>query len=645
MCGIAGLIHRGAPANPGEVAARMADALLLRGPDSGGSWCDAQAGVGLGHRRLAILDLSPAGAQPMVSASGRFVIAFNGEIYNHLELRSALEGVQWRGQSDTETLLAAFEAWGLEATLARCTGMFAIALWDRETRSLTLVRDRFGEKPLYYGWRGDAFLFGSELKALAAHARWRAEVDREALALFLRRGYVPACRTIWSGVFKLPPGGLLRIPADAVPGALPEPDLYWRAADVASAPAVGVAGEQAAADRLEQLLRAAIGRQMIADVPLGAFLSGGVDSSTVVALMQAQSSRPVRTFTVGFTEAQYDESAHAAAVARHLGTEHTEIRVSPADAMAVIPQLPHMYDEPFGDSSQIPTHLVCALARRHVTVSLSGDGGDELFGGYNRYFWGRAIWERIGGLPRPLRAAAGAVVSAVSPDAWDRLGGMLPRRLRQPTLGDRLHKLASVLDVRDPDELYLRLIAQYREAASLVPGAAEPPGWADAEAARFGRSPRARDYTERMMFHDLVDYLGEDILTKVDRAAMAVSLETRVPLLDHAVVEYAWSLPLDLKIRAGQGKWLLREVLYRHVPRALIERPKQGFGLPIDGWLRGPLRPWAEGLLDEARLRREGFLDVAVVRRKWTEHLSGRRNWQHLLWNVLMFQAWQEAWL
>jgi asparagine synthase (glutamine-hydrolysing) len=408
---------------------------------------------------------------------------------------------------------------------------------------------------------------------------------------------------------------------------------------------VGVAGEQAAADRLEQLLRAAIGRQMIADVPLGAFLSGGVDSSTVVALMQTQSSRPVRTFTVGFTEAQYDESAHAAAVARHLGTEHTEIRVSPADAMAVIPQLPHMYDEPFGDSSQIPTHLVCALARRHVTVSLSGDGGDELFGGYNRYFWGRAIWERIGGLPRPLRAAAGAMVSAVSPDAWDRLGGMLPRRLRQPTLGDRLHKLASVLDVRDPDELYLRLIALYREAASLVPGAAEPPGWADAEAARFGRSPRARDYTERMMFHDLVDYLGEDILTKVDRAAMAVSLETRVPLLDHAVVEYAWSLPLDLKIRAGQGKWLLREVLYRHVPRALIERPKQGFGLPIDGWLRGPLRPWAEGLLDEARLRREGFLDVAVVRRKWTEHLSGRRNWQHLLWNVLMFQAWQEAWL
>ena len=610
MCGLTGFIASNRTCRS-EDARKMADTLTSRGPDDVGVWLDEACGVALAHRRLSVVELSAAGHQPMSSASGRYVIVFNGEIYNHLDLRRDLAQrapQQWRGHSDTETLLACIAAWGIAATLTRTVGMFALALWDRDERSLTLARDRLGEKPLYYGWQGEAFVFGSELKALAAHPAWRGAVDRDALALYM-------------------------------------PTFYWRAAEIAALAPQTPPDDASAIEQLDRHLRAAVAGQMVADVPLGAFLSGGVDSSTIVALMQAQSAQPVRTFSIGFAEGDYDEAVHAKAVAAHLGAQHSEWYVTPRDALDVIPRLAEMYDEPFGDSSQIPTHLVSAMARRQVTVSLSGDGGDELFGGYNRYFWGRSIWRRIGPWPRGLRQAAGGAALALSPTAWDRLGRMLPRRWRQPMFGDRVHKLAGVIDVANTDELYRRLVSQHREPESLVIGAHEAPLWADVQAAEFARSPRGADFTERMMFHDLVGYLSDDILAKVDRAAMAVSLETRVPLLDHRVVEFAWSLPLSLKIRDGQGKWLLRQVLYRYVPRELIERPKQGFGVPLDLWLRGPLRDWAEALLDEARLRQEGLLHPAPIRRKWEEHLSGRRNWQYWLWNVLMFQAWRERWL
>lgn len=645
MCGLAGIFVRQDLADSFAAAVgAMTEAVRHRGPDSGDVWFDGAAGVALGHRRLAILDLSPAGAQPMHSASGRYVIVFNGEIYNHLELREQLHGLGWRGHSDTETLLAAIETWGIEASLGRLVGMYAFALWDRARRELTLARDRIGEKPLYYGWQGASFLFGSELKALAAYPGWQGEMDRDVLALFMRYGYVPLPHTIWRGIRKLLPGSYLTLVADAPRAVLPEPTFYWRAGDVASRSIRGELDDGTAIEELDTHLRRAVAGQMIADVPLGAFLSGGVDSSTIVAMMQAQSARPVRTFSIGFTEADYDEAAYAKAVAAHLGTEHTELYVSPTDAMAVIPRLAEMYDEPFGDSSQIPTHLVAAMAGRHVTVCLSGDAGDELFGGYNRYFWGRSIWRRVGPLPRSLRSVAGQAIGLLSPQAWDRIGRTLPRRLRQPALGDRLHKLAGVIDAATTDELYRRLVSQHRGPGSIVIGSREVPIWADAEAERFAASVRGEDFTERMMFHDLVGYLSDDILTKVDRAAMSVSLETRMPLLDHRVVEFAWSLPLHMKIRDGEGKWLLRQVLHRYVPKELIERPKQGFGIPLDSWLRGPLRDWAEALLDESRLRHEGYLRPEQIRAKWLEHLSGRRNWQHWLWNVLIFQAWQERW-
>ena len=640
MCGIAGLLDR-RESDSGSRVSDMITSIRYRGPDDSGVWCDPKMGLALGHARLSILDLSKAGHQPMSSFSGRFVITYNGEVYNYAELRFDLEaiGVTFRGHSDTEVMLAAFEAWGLEKSVQRFVGMFAFALWDRVDRQLTLARDRLGEKPLYYGWCGEAFLFGSELKALCAHPSWRGDINRSALAGYMRYGYVPLPHSIYLGICKLLPGTWLQISADDQPGHMPVPTTYWSARKVAMQEPLTDLSDVAAADALDSLLRQAVGRQMIADVPLGAFLSGGIDSSTIVALMQCQSSRPVRTFSIGFSESDYDEARYAKLVAAHLGTDHTELYLSAEEARNVIPRLPEIYDEPFGDSSQVPTHLVAALARKHVTVALSGDGGDELFGGYNRYFWGRSIWSRIGPLPQGIRHGAGRMMMALSPAAWDRIGKLLPRGLRQPALGDRIHKLASVIDVDGPDELYRRLVSQHRDPGSLIVGANESTIWADAEAAAFNRS----DFAERMMFHDLVGYLTDDILTKVDRAAMAVSLETRVPLLDHHLVEFAWRLPLAMKIRDGQGKWLLRQVLHRYVPRKLIDRPKQGFGIPLDAWLRGPLREWAEELLDEGRLRREGYLHPAPIREKWGEHLSGRRNWQHWLWNVLMFQSWLDV--
>jgi asparagine synthase (glutamine-hydrolysing) len=623
----------------------MAEQMAHRGPDDAVEWVDASSGLALGFRRLAIVDLSPAGRQPMHSASGRYVIIFNGEVYNFRAVRAELEGRghRFRGGSDTEVLLTAIEVWGLADAIRRFVGMFAFALWDRQERSLHLVRDRLGIKPLYYGWGDGTFLFGSELKALAAHPAFRPQIDRDALALFMRHGYVPAPYAIYRGVWKLPPGSILTLRSRDDRDALPAP--FWSAREVVEdAVAEPFSGsEQEATSQLDELLREAVALRMIADVPLGAFLSGGIDSSTVVALMQAQSGQPVKTFTIGFHEGEYDEARHAAAVARHLGTDHTELTVTPEEARTVIPLLPTMFDEPFADSSQIPTYLVSQLARRHVTVSLSGDGGDELFGGYNRYFWGRSIWRRIGWAPLAVRALSTRALTALSPADWDRqfarLAPLLPPSLRQRTAGDKLHKLAGVLEVDSPEQLYWGLVSQWKETDLVIDGREPPTALTDR--ARWAALP---DFTQRMMFLDLISYLPDDILAKVDRASMAVSLEARVPLLDHRVVAFAASLPLSLKIRDGQGKWLLRQVLYRYVPRELIERPKMGFGVPIDSWLRGPLREWAEELLDERRLRDEGFFQPQPIRLKWQEHLSGERNWQYQLWNVLQFQAWLECW-
>jgi asparagine synthase (glutamine-hydrolysing) len=646
MCGFAGFLVTPSDFDPGGgpgTAARMCAALRHRGPDEEGLWSDSTAGIALAHRRLSILDLTAAGRQPMVSASGRFVVAYNGEIYNHGALRADLEKTgrapAWRGHSDTESLLAAIEAWGLAGALERSAGMFALALWDRSERALYLARDRLGEKPLYYGRCGGAFLFGSQLVALAAFPGWQPRIDRDSLALYLRHNYIPAPRTIYAGFSKLRPGtfAVLR-------GAQSEPQevVYWSAQRLAGkSPGDLPATLPDAADELERLLRASVAGQMVADVPLGAFLSGGIDSSTVTALMQAQAAAPVKTFSIGFHEGGYDEAPYARAVARHLGTDHTELYVTPAEARDVIPRLPGIYDEPFADSSQIPTYLVSQLARRDVTVALSGDGADELFGGYNRYHLGRRIWQKACIAPRPVRAAISNALLAVRPQSWATVAApvmaLLPERLRHANMGHKLHRLAEVLGAPDFRSLYRMLVSHWTEPALLVLGGNEPP----VEFGQDAESPgAARDSVQWMMDCDLVSYLPDDILVKVDRAAMAVSLETRAPFLDHRVVEFASRLPLKFKVQGNASKRILREVLYRYVPRELLERPKMGFGVPIDGWLRGPLRGWAEDLLSESRLRREGYFDPAPIRRKWSEHLSGARNWQYLLWDVLMFQAW-----
>ena len=648
MCGFTGFLTR--ETSNAEVlerdCLRMREMLAHRGPDDAGIWTDAGAGIALGHRRLSIVDLSPAGHQPMHSHCGRYVLAFNGEIYNFPDIRKELEdvggAVPWKGHSDTEVILAAIRHWGVDDTLPRLTGMFSFALWDRQRRKLHLARDRMGEKPLYYGWIGSTFLFGSELKALRVHPRWRGEIDRDALALYVRHNYVPAPFSIYKSVYKLAPGTSLSVEVQRPNWQAAEPVPYWSMRHVAEEGARhrNELDDDQAVDELERVLGSAIARQMVADVPLGAFLSGGIDSSVVVALMQAQSDRPVKTFTIGFEESGYNEAEHAKAVATHLGTDHTELYASPADAIAVIPKLPTLYDEPFADSSQIPTFLVSQLARAHVTVSLSGDGGDELFGGYNRYFWATNIWNKIRWLPRPVRRAAAAGMTSVAPQQWDRifsnLSPVLPAHLKQRTPGDKIHKLANVLAVRNPEEMYLSFVSHWERPSQLVRDGMEPQTPLTDPSA-WAALP---NFAQRMMYLDSVTYLPDDILVKVDRAAMGVSLETRVPMLDHHVVEFAWRLPMHMKVRQGKGKWALRQVLYRHVPRSLMERPKMGFGIPLDVWLRGPLRHWAEHLLDERRLTIEGFFDPAPIRQKWREHLAGGRNWQYYLWDILMFQAW-----
>lgn len=640
MCGIAGFWGRCAQTK--HVARSMADRIAHRGPDSFGEWLDDEAGIALAHRRLSIIDLSEAGHQPMLSRDGRYVLSYNGEIYNHLEIRAEVEadgGMQnWRGHSDTETLLTAISRFGLQGALERSNGMFALALWDRQTRLLHLARDRMGEKPLYYGHQKQSFMFGSELKALTAHPDWEGAVDRDALTLFLRHSAVPAPYSIYRNLKKLPPAHYVTISAGGT--EVSEPVCYWSLEAVVTRgqanPLQGTA--DALTNQLEALLTDAVGIRMAADVPLGAFLSGGIDSSTVVALMQAQSSRPVRTFSIGFNEAGYDEAVHAKAVAAHLGTEHTELYVGPSDALALIPRLSEIWDEPFGDSSQLPTLLVSQMARKHVTVSLSGDGGDELFCGYGRYALGHRIWQKLSMLPKPLRSAAGSVLSHMPVQALQIVNDLMPRRLRHPAFADRLLKLAEVLGYGDGASFYRSLVSHQKDPASLVIGGTEPPTVLT-DGALW---PRVSDFREQMMYLDTKTYLPDDILTKVDRASMAVGLEARVPLLDNRIVEFAYSLPLAMKLREGQSKWLLRQVLYRHVPRQMMERPKMGFGVPIDQWMRGPLRDWGEALLDEKRLREDGFFDPAPIRRMWDDHKIGTRRWHYNLWDVLMFQAWRD---
>ena len=648
MCGLVGFWNLGGlPQGAESLAGRMADRIAHRGPDGAGTWLDSEAGLALAHRRLSILDLSDAGRQPMHSHCGRYVIAFNGEIYNHLDLRKRLESQAqapaWRGHSDTETLLACFTAWGVERTLEATVGMFALSLWDRAERVLWLARDRLGEKPLYYGWQGATFLFASEPKALLPHPDFAARISRTAIALLLRYNCIPAPFSIYEGIYKLPPGQLLRVgtsQASVPDSAVPQP--WWTLADVITA---GIAEpftgdvEEAIAET-ERVLARAVRDQMISDVPLGAFLSGGVDSSTVVALMQAATGQRVRTFTIGFEDSGFDEADHARAVAGHLGTEHHEIRVRAQDALDVVPQLPSSYCEPFADSSQIPTFLVSRLTRQHVTVALSGDGGDEVFGGYNRYLNALDTWQSMRRVPKLGRRIAAATLRAVPAVGWAAVsslaGAVASSHGALRYAGDKAQKLASVLLVEDVPAFYRQLRTHWPNPDDVVIGAGEQAmPFADADGLVPDATPR-----HWMMAQDAQSYLPDDILVKVDRAAMANSLETRVPLLDHRVVEAAWRMPLEYKIRDGQGKWLLREVLYRHVPRALVERPKTGFTLPLDSWLRGPLRDWAESLLDPARLAREGFFRPDPIREAWKRHLSGRSSAHYQLWDVLMFQAW-----
>lgn len=646
MCGIAGLVDPSRSMTQETLQARahaMAGALEHRGPDDQGSWIDASRGVMLAHRRLSILDLSELGHQPMESATRRFVIAFNGEVYNFRALRRELErsGHGFRGHSDTEVILAAVEEWGVHQTLTRINGMFALAILDRHEGLLHLARDRIGEKPLYYGHAGGVLVFASQPGAIATVPELQLEIDPDALALFVRHGYVPAPWSIYSGIKKLLPGNHLTHNANRVPAI--QSNEYWAlrtAVDLARAERVSGELEEVI-DELDVLLRDAVALRMIADVPLGAMLSGGIDSSLIVALMQGQSSSAVRTFSIGFSEATHDEAPHARAVAAHLGTSHTELYVSPHDAMSVIPRLPSVYDEPFADSSQIPTLLVSQLARRDVTVALSGDGGDELFGGYTRYLHAIRLHRRSGWLPPAIWRPLSRLVRSKPPQWWDEtwrrsLGRMLPNT--DPRLGHRVDRLADLLDMQDPGELYLELISYWRPMDGLLSREGPIPP----VLRHFGDLSRA-SFAERMMFVDSCTYLPDDILAKVDRASMAVGLEARVPLLDHRVVQFAWSLPTGMRVQRGQSKLLLRRLLHRYVPPKLVERPKMGFGVPIDDWLREPLREWAESLLSPTRLRSDGYFNPHVTAKRWHEHLEGSRSWHYHLWPILMFNSWLDA--
>ncbi len=664
MCGLAGLWDTDLELDGLLRVRQMSLALSMRGPDDSGAWADSEIGIALGHRRLAILDLTNAGHQPMFSATGRFVLVFNGEIYNHLELRDQLElitpSINWLSHSDTETLLACFERFGIEATLCKTVGMFSIALWDRFDQTLCLARDRLGEKPLYYGWSNGAFIFGSELKALRSFSGFNNEISRSALAQYFRYLYIPCPYSIYDGIYKLPPGSLLVIKSTPPKCPPPEPlrdsaifgsmslHKWWSLSDVIEKSSRGlITHEQQAISELDTLLNDAVRLQSLADVPLGAFLSGGVDSSIITAIMQKQSSKPVKTYTVGFEESEFDESPYASEVAKFLGTDHTILRITSEEILQAIHQMPSVYDEPFADSSQIPTFLMCRSSRKFVKVALSGDAGDEIFGGYNRYIWGPRIWNILQAVPFSVRQATASALLKLAPTTWNSIGDvsnfLLQRSAGVTRLGEKVHKLGvRIKDTKNVDDFYSRLVSEWPIEKNLVKGV----GLIDSRYAMNSKEVLPSfllDKTSlRFMFYDSLTYLPDDILCKVDRAAMSVSLETRTPFLDHRLMEFAWKLPLSMKIRNNEGKWLLRQVLYKYVPQKLVDRPKTGFAIPIAQWLRGPLREWAETLIDEARLEREGYLNIEIVHETWRQHLSERYDWSARIWSVLMFQAWLE---
>ena len=638
MCGITGFIDLKRASSPEQLrddVRLMADALTHRGPDVEGQWVDPEDGLALGFRRLAIIDLTPTGHQPMISANGRFVVVYNGEAYNSADLRTELEasGHKFRGTSDTEIFLEGCVAWGVEATVRRLIGMFAFALWDCYEKQLWLGRDRIGIKPLYYGQCDNLFLFGSELKALRAKDGWQPEIDRNTLTAYFRFNYVPTPHTIYRNIYKLEPGTLLSLRL----GEKPKLERYWNLSSLVSQDRL-LTNEEEALEECEALLRDTVKRHLVADVPIGVLLSGGVDSSAVAALMQSESGHSVKSFTVGFENTEFDEARHAKVVAQHIGTEHHELYLSDARALEIVPNLSELYDEPFADSSALPTWLVAKMAREHVTVALSGDGGDEVFFGYNRYHAAATIWSNARHIPTSIRRIAAAAIASIPTNSWDSAARILPNSIRPSLIGDKAHKLSSILSEIDADGMYRRLVSHWNNPEQLVANGIEPIGAAWNEARAIG------DFGERMAFLDTKTYLPDDILTKVDRASMAVSLEVRVPLLDHRIVEFAWRLPKQMKLKGNSTKRLLRRILYRHVPRELVDRPKAGFAVPLDQWLRGPLRNWAEALLDEKRLEREGVLNPNPIRRAWNNHLAGRGNKGQALWGVLMFQSWRERW-
>ena len=657
MCGITGVFGTDNLPNTDECINRMTNVLIHRGPDDRGTWIDKESGIAFGHRRLSILDLSEAGHQPMHSKCGNFVLSFNGEIYNHLDLRKELEtysennkesSIAWEGRSDTETLLEGFSHFGIKDTLIKAVGMFAIALWDKDNRKLYLARDRFGEKPLYYGWSNKSFIFGSELKALKEFDSFSNDIDRDSLNIFMRHGYIPSPRSIYKDIYKLEPGILLTIDIEGTDLNHPKKvedslnkDIWWSLSEsTIKAKQDIITDEVLGIEELEKSLINSISLQSIADVPLGAFLSGGLDSSLIVALMQSISSSKINTFSIGFKEEEYNEAKYAKAVAKHLDTNHTELYLSFNDALELIPKLPELFDEPFGDSSQLPTYLVCLMAKKHVTVALSGDAGDELFGGYNRHLQAPKVWKIISCLPTSILNIFSFIILKLPVGLINQIGLLLPGRYKVIFLGDKLLKFIDGINkFKREEDLYLSLVSEWEDPSSLVLDSKEP----DSLLRNNSSWPVLSSFEERMMFLDTSTYLPDDILVKVDRSSMAASLETRVPFLDHRVVEIALRLSLDQKIRNGKGKRILRKILNKYVPEHLIKRPKQGFGIPLAEWLRGPLREWAEKLIDKDRLNKEGYLNSKLVGQRWEEHLSRERNWEHSLWSVLMFQAWLES--
>jgi asparagine synthase (glutamine-hydrolysing) len=649
MCGINGFYSKSS-STFNNVIIKMNSAISHRGPDTNGSWMDKDSGIVLGHQRLSIIDLSTTGNQPMRSNSERFILTYNGEIYNHLEIRKELEkinsNVNWRGNSDTETLLEAIDFWGIDITLNKIDGMFAFVIWDKKNRCLILARDRIGEKPLYYGYQGEGdekvFLFGSELKALKVHPQFKGEINRDAIALQLRHNCIPAPYSIYRDIYKLLPGNYLKFKeSDLKKNLIPASKIYWSLVETA------IYGnnnqlqnsEKDIKEELEKQLKLSVKKQMISDVPLGAFLSGGIDSSTIVSLMQSQSIKPIKTFTIGFEESEYSEAKYAKKIAKHIGTHHTELYISSKKAMDVIPKLPTVYDEPFSDSSQIPTFLVSQLSKEHVKVALSGDGGDELFCGYNRYLVGKKLSAILNLIPLTLRKSVSSSIKLISEENWTKISKFLPVLNKYSNFGDKVYKGTNALEAKTIYDMYYSLCSHWKNPTEAVLNSIEP----GTLLTEF--KPKLDDLNDQqqMMVLDLLTYLPNDILVKIDRAAMASSLETRAPFLDHKLIEYVWKVPHSLKFKNNQGKWILRKILAKYVPKNLIERPKMGFGVPIDMWLRGPLKDWAENLLSEKRLKQEGYFDSKLIRMKWEEHLSGNRNWQSDLWNILMFQAWIDA--